>query len=150
MDDEKTKGAEAVVDDTPYRELLAAFGKLDRGRPEGRRQLFADTDLIIGTIGNPRNLLCASDNLAPPPSFPLAAGFFFDTARGFGPAPQLNHQLTIPAHPRHDPLAVVFVAGHDLLAVTIEPSLIPPAAALNLGPSGGSRANAGRPGGGFF
>ncbi len=39
----------------------------------------------------------------------------------------LNHRLTGPAHPRHDLLAVVFVAGHDLPAVTVserEPSLI--------------------------
>jgi len=58
------------------------------------------------------------------------------TARGFGPATQLNHQLTIPAHP----LVMTFWRSCSLLVMTfcgrIEPSLIPPAAALNLGPSG--------------
>jgi hypothetical protein len=41
----------------------------------------------------------------------------------------LNHRLTGPAHPRHDLLAVVFVAGHDLPPVTVserEPSLTHP------------------------
>jgi hypothetical protein len=44
----------------------------------------------------------------------------------------LNHRLSLPAHPRHDLPAVMFVARHDRLVVTVskrEPSLF--------GPSGG-------------
>jgi hypothetical protein len=53
----------------------------------------------------------------------------------------LNHRLTVPAHPRHDLLAVVFCcSGHDRLVVTVskrEPSL------THL--SGGFQFGAGRP-----
>ena len=49
---------------------------------------------------------------------------------GFGPAPRLNHQLTIPAHPRHDPQAVTYCADRDLqTGLTVseqEPSLTHP------------------------
>ena len=40
-------------------------------------------------------------------------------ARGFGPAPQLNHQLTNPAHPRHDLQAVMFALIMTFWWVTV-------------------------------
>jgi hypothetical protein len=64
-----------------------------------------------------------------PPTF----CFFTERFRGTSvPLADFNHQLTVPAHPRHDLPAVMFVARHDRLVVTVskrEPSLF--------GPSGG-------------
>src|SRR3979411_2440129 len=51
----------------------------------------------------------------------------------------LNHRFTGPAHPRHALLAVVFVAGHDLPAVTVserEPSLTHPSGGFLVGQPG--------------
>jgi len=57
-------------------------------------------------------------------------------ARGTGAAPQLNQSINHSGAPSairngdsrfgHDLQAVVFVAGHELLVITIEPSLIHP------------------------
>ena len=54
-----------------------------------------------------------------------------EQGRGLRSRAQLNHQLTISAHPPRDLQPVMFRADRDLLVVTSEPSLFTPAAAFS-------------------
>jgi hypothetical protein len=111
-----------------------------------------EKDLVPGSAGEPcraaRFVLSdrpALDRLTNPDS-PVAVlesrrGMSANRVRDRGSEPAgLNDQLIVPAHPRHDLLAVMLVARHDRLVVTVskrEPSLFGPrAAAFSLGVPG--------------